>query len=178
MRQTLSTTTILIAVSAFGLPIVKGGDSQRGIDLRLVAAAEEARNVQRARPADEAPAEPAANADPELPPTRMPPRDPTEPGEGLRDLVAPFRMGQPGRPGAAGWAVPRVTLKGRIIGPKAPPAAIVELHGAMYVLHEESELTVDGPEAALGGLTLRAKQITSSEVRIEVLPLGKVMVLR
>lgn len=178
MRQTLSTMTILVAVSAFGLPILQGNDSQRGIELRLMAATEDAQNVQRTRPADEAPAEPAANTNPELPAPRPPARDPTEPGEELRDLVAPFRMGQPGRPGAAGLAVPRITLRGRIIGPKAPPAAIVELHGAMYVLHEESELTVDGPEAAFGGLTLRAKQITSSEVRIEVLPLGKVMVLR
>ena len=178
MRQTLSTTSILIVVSIFGLHMVHGGDSQRGTDLRLANAAEKIRNVQRAAPAAQAPAEPAPKADPELPAPRTPPRDPTEPGEELRDLVAPFRMGQPGRPGAAGLAVPRVTLKGRIIGPKAPPAAIVELHGAVYVLHEESELTVDGPEAALGGLTLHVKQITSSEVRIEVLPLGKIMVLR
>ncbi len=178
MRQTISTMAVLVAVSAFGLPIVQGGDSRHGTELRLVVATEEARNVQRARPANEAAAEPAPKADPELPAPRTPPRDPTEPGEELRDLVAPFRMGQPGRPGAAGLAVPRITLRGRIIGPKAPPAAIVELHGAVYVLHEESELTVDGPEAALGGLTLRAKQISSSEVRIEVLPLGKVIVLR
>ncbi len=178
MRHTLSITTILVAVSALGLPIVQGGDSRPRTELRLVAAAEAARNVQRARPAEESPAEPAPKPDPELPAPRTPPRDPTEPGEELRDLVAPFRMGQPGRPGAAGLAVPRITLRGRIIGPKAPPAAVVELHGAVYVLHEESELTVDGPEAALGGFTFRAKQITTSEVRIEVLPLGKVMVLR
>ncbi len=176
MRQTLSTTTMLIAVSVFGLPTVQGNDSQRGTELTLVGDAEEMRNVQRARHADEAPAEPAPNADPELPATRTPLRDPTEPGEELRDLVTPFRLGQPGAP--AGLAVPRVTLKGRIIGPSAPPAAVVDLQGALYIVHEESELTVDAPEAAAGGLTFRVDRITASEVRIEVLPLGKVIVLR
>ncbi len=103
-------------------------------------------------------------------------RDPTEPGEELRELVTPFRLGQPGGP--AGLAVPRVRLKGRIIGPSAPPAAVLELQGALYVVHEESELTVDAPEAAAGGLTFRVDRITATEVRIQVLPLGRTIVVR
>lgn len=147
-----------------------------------VSYAEEAADAAAAdRPAAQplAPALPKPKPQPEEPAAQAPLRDPTEPGDEMRDMVAPFRMGQPGRPrGVAGMALPGVALKGRIIGPAAPPAAIVELQGALYVLHEESELTVDSPEAALGGLTLRVTQITSSEVRIEVMPLRQVMVLR
>ncbi len=200
MKQALSIAAVLIATLAVVLPGALGNETapQRPAGTlpwdRLAkfqaaatrgaaeesAPADKAANVSYTQEAaDVAPALPEPKPQPEAPAQAAPLRDPTEPGEELRDMVAPFRMGQSGRPGGmAGMALPRVALKGRIIGPSAPPAAVVELQDALYVLHEESELTVDGPEAVLGGLTLRVTQITSSEVRIEVLPLGKVMVLR
>jgi hypothetical protein len=103
-------------------------------------------------------------------------RDPTEPGEEMRDLVAPLRLGQPGGP--AGWAVGRVTLKGRIIGPLVPPAAIIDLQGSVFVVTKDSELTVDTADSPLGGTTLRVIDVSVSEVRIEVLPFRKVVILR
>ncbi len=108
-----------------------------------------------------------------------PRRDPTEPGEELRDLVAPLRLGQPGRAGgAAGLTIPRPVLKGRIVGPSAPPAILVELEGSLYVLHEASELTVEDPAGGLSSVTLQVQRIDASEVRIEILPFRKVMILR
>jgi len=208
MKQSLSAAAVLIATLGVGLAGALGGDTAPGrpagalpwerlAELQAstphTAAAEpnaigsERVNVSDVEDAPEgkrAATEPAAQPvpTPELEQPARPPaplRDPTEPGEELRDMVAPFRLGPGGRPGGlASRALPGVALKGRIIGPSAPPAAIVELQGALYVLHEESELTVDSSEAALGGLTLRVTQITSSEVRIEVMPLSQVMVLR
>ncbi len=127
-----------------------------------------------------APSEPDQER-PVAPPEERPAerRDPTEPGEELRDLVAPLRLGQPGRAGAAaGLTVPRMVLKGRIVGPSAPPAILLELDESLYVLHEDSELTVEEPGGGIGGVTLQVQRIDASEVRIEVLPFRKIMILR
>ncbi len=191
MKRALSIATVLFVTLGLGLPGALGGDTapvRPAGSLPWDRLAElQAPALPKPMPQPEAPAgtpEPAQGVHPapqqdrqeqDAPATL---RDPTEPGEEMRDMVAPFRMGQPGRPSAAGLAVPRVTLKGRVIGPSSPPAAMVELQGALYLLQVDSELTVDSPEAAFGGLTLRVTDITASEVRIEVMPLRTVIVLR
>ena len=181
MTRAWAITMILIAASSCGFwPAARGAEAVPG-DRRVPPA--KVRILDRDdRPA--APAPPMREQDPpavqlpapeqDVPAPRL--RDPTEPGDELRDLVAPLRLGQPGT--AAGLAVPRVMLKGRIIGPDAPPAAIVDLQGAVYVVHENSELSVGSPEGPLAGLTLRVTEISVSEVRVEILPFRRVMILR
>jgi hypothetical protein len=119
------------------------------------------------------PISPSKPAGQETPPPRS---DPTEPGEAMRDLVAPLRLGQSGA--SAALAVPRMMLKGRIIGPVAPPAAILDVQGSVYVVQQDSELTFEATDSPLGGLTLRVTEINASEVRIEVMPFRKVLILR
>ncbi len=161
MTRIITTTFVLIAIAATGWALA-GNDSvarQHG-----------------SGPDEEAPA-PQQAGEPQR--TQREPnalRDPTEPGDEMRDLVAPLRMGQPGGP--HGLAVPRVTLKGRIIGPTQPPAAIIDLQGSMYVVYPDSELTVETTDSPLGALTLQVTEISSAEVRIEVLPLRKKLILR
>lgn len=161
MTKIIAATFVLIAIAATGwaLPGNESAARQHG-----------------AGPDEEAPA-PQPALEPQRP-QREPNvlRDPTEPGDELRELVAPLRMGQPGGP--QGLAVPPVTLKGRIIGPTQPPAAIIDLQGSMYVVYPDSELTVETTDSPLGAITLQVTEINSSEVRIEVLPLRKKLILR
>lgn len=106
-------------------------------------------------------------------------RDPTQPGEELRDLVAPIRMGQTGGKGAAGGIdFPDIQLKGRIVGPTKAPGAIVEIDEQYYILEEGSEVTVSAPNVGLGTVTLNVTELTALEVRIEVMPLRQAIVLR
>ncbi len=160
MTRIITTTFVLIALAATGWAFA-GNDSLARQD--------------STRPVEQLPAQEVQEPQrPQREPNVL--RDPTEPGDEMRDLVAPLRMGQPGGPHSL--AVPRVTLKGRIIGPTQPPAAIIDLQGSIYVVYPDSELTVDAADSPLGGLTLRVTDISISEVRIEVLPLRKKLILR
>ena len=104
-------------------------------------------------------------------------RDPTKPGEALHDLVAPLRMGQ--HSGAAGGGgMPQITLKGRIVGPRKPPAAMVEIDKHLHVLQEGSELSVPAPHVGLGSVTLKVIELNGSQVKIEIMPLRQAIVLR
>jgi len=187
----LLTATLVLAV----VGVTNAADESSWPRPRVIQVADEApvpkaesppANVSASPPNVVGPAIPAEAAAPHLPgdPTGppavpVPVRDPTQPGEQLRDLVAPIRMGQQaGKGGASGISLPQVTLKGRIVGPLVPPAAIVEVDTVLHVLHQGSELTVPTPNVGLGSLTLRVSELTSSEVRIEIMPLRQAIVLR
>jgi hypothetical protein len=160
---------VLVAAVAAGWPVMNQVAGTGRND--AVGQAAEVRIVDK--DAEDGPISSSKPAGQEPPPML---RDPTEPGEAMRDLVAPLRLGQSGA--SAALAVPRMMLKGRIIGPVAPPAAILDLQGSVYVVQEDSELTFEAADSPLGGLTLRVTEINASEVRIEVLPFRKVLILR
>lgn len=106
-------------------------------------------------------------------------RDPTQPGDGLREVVAPFRMGQGPRPGGSGDSgLPEIVLKGRIVGPEKPPAAMLEIDEFLHVVHEGSRLSVPSEGLGLGSITVEVKELTATEIRLEISPLRQEIVIR
>jgi hypothetical protein len=169
MKRLATFTIVLVAAVAAGWPMTSQVSGTGRQD--TVGQAAEVRIVDK--DAVDGPISPSKPAGQETPPARS---DPTEPGEAMRDLVAPLRLGQSGA--SAALSVPKIMLKGRIIGPVVPPAAILDVQGSSYVVQQDSELTFEADDSPLGGLTLHVTEINASEVRVEVMPYRKVLTLR
>jgi len=143
-----------------------------------VSSNEAAENGGANAPIDAAKKPPAAEAAPPAGPnaTPKPPldhgefRDPTQPGPVLRDLLAPAPTAQR----AAQPALPKITLKGRVIPLGKPGSAILEVDGQVRAIQDGKEATI---ASSAGLVTLRVSQLDVSEVRVDVLPLDQELVL-
>lgn len=135
-----------------------------------------------------APAQPTAPPEPS-PPDRQnralgntsgepPLRDPTQPSGRLEGVVGSLRMGQGTSRAAGAPGLPPVVLRGRIVGPLEPPAAMLEIDGQLYIVQQGSSLPVPSAAFGPGGLTLNITELNNSEVRIEIMPLRQEIVLR
>jgi hypothetical protein len=97
-------------------------------------------------------------------------KDPTNPSPKLKELLQPEKAGK----GSAGPGpkMPLVALRGRVISKEHSAVALLEVDGRFYSITKGSSLP--------GGnnTMLRILDITSAEVRIEVLPLKEIIILR
>lgn len=132
--------------------------------------------------AEEDTAENEEQAVDDLPPSttngRPPLRDPTRPSGPLEGVVGSIRMGQQGRNSGGIPGVPNISIKGRIVGPVEPPAAMLEIGENLYVVQEGSSLSLPSEALGPGGLTLSITELTGVQIRIEVMPLRQTIVLR
>jgi hypothetical protein len=96
-------------------------------------------------------------------------RDPTRPGPQLRELISPSRSQ------AKAAEVPAIQLRGRIVDGPLPNAAMLDIDQQPYLLRKGSEITLTGANA--GAQTLRVLDVTAEAVRVEILPLGRTLIL-
>ncbi len=111
-------------------------------------------------------------SEPAKPMPRNPPggfRDPTQASPLLRSLLDSSKA-QSERP-----ELPVIELKGRITGGLRPAAALLAIDKHFYLVRVGSEITLTGPRSS--GQTLRVVEVTNSEVRLQVAPTGRSVVL-
>ncbi len=97
-------------------------------------------------------------------------RDPTVPSKKLDEILNPPKaVGSTGK--AISPALPKVALKGRVIGPNRGPAAILEVDGQLKMVNEGAEISADS------GLTIRVIEVNRQRIRVEVMQLKQVMTL-
>ncbi len=106
----------------------------------------------------------------EKPQPKEEPKDPTSPSPKLKELLHGEKAGK----GAVGPGpkMPIVALRGRVISKNQPAIALLEVEGRFYSISKGSSLPGGG------NTILRILEITSGEVRIEVLPLKEIIVLK
>ena len=90
-----------------------------------------------------------------------PPRDPTQPGPQMRDLLAPKPKNQ---------GLPPLELKGRILAAGQTPLVLLAMDKHLFVARQGAEIGLDG---SYGGMSIRVVEVTSGEVRLEIAPLGR-----
>lgn len=92
-------------------------------------------------------------------------RDPTQPGPNMRRLLAPR---------SKGLAVPNIQLKARIVTAGQPPVVILGIDKNMYLAKLGDEFT---PAGDANGLSIRVTTINEREVRLDLSPLGRSVIL-
>lgn len=93
-----------------------------------------------------------------------PPRDPTQPSPQMRDLLTKPKSQD----------LPPLELKGRILTAGQTPLALLALDKHLFVVRQGAEISLDG---SYSGMSIRVAEITGSEVRLEIVPLGRSMFL-
>jgi hypothetical protein len=92
-------------------------------------------------------------------------RDPTQPGPTMRQLLAPR---------AKSANIPAIELKARMVTAGQSPVVILGIEKNLYLAKLGDEFS---PVGEFGGLTIRVSTITAGEVRLEVTPLGRSVIL-
>jgi hypothetical protein len=95
-------------------------------------------------------------------------KDPTRPSPKLKDLLYPEKSGRLTGAGPAP-KMPVLGLRGRVVGKDQPAVGLLEVDGKVFLIAKGSSLPTAGG-------TLRIIDITSREVRIEVLK--EIIILR
>lgn len=141
----------------------------------LMAGVELGRAQEGQAPAAPPPADPSAPAAPLLPPAPTPEGaasdplpDPTQPSPGLRELLGPIG---PGATAAAPAPLPEILLRGRVIRENQSGSALLEIAGRLYIVRAGAEFTH-------GSLTLKVRDISATEVVLELEPLRRTLSLR
>jgi hypothetical protein len=98
-------------------------------------------------------------------------KDPTVPSPKLKELLYPEKSGK-GSGTGPGPKMPSLGLRGRVIVKDQPAIALLEVDGKIFVISKGSSLPGGG------NTMLRVIEITSREVRIEVLPFKEIVILR
>jgi hypothetical protein len=105
-------------------------------------------------------------------------RDPTQPSPEMRAAIEATQT-VPAGPGLAAAAVPlmpQIKLKARLLGAVAPPVALLDVNGRLFVTHEGEETTIANPGG--GTSTIIVRELSAAVVTIEVLPLKKILNLQ
>ena len=71
--------------------------------------------------------------------------------------------------------LPSIQIKGRIIGGLRPNSVLLQIDTRLYLVQKGMELTIPGAQPDTQ--TIRVVNVTADEVRIEVVPLGRVLTL-
>lgn len=100
------------------------------------------------------------------PPVIQPPveGDPTVPGPALKEIL---NKNKPGPTVAA----PKIELKGRVVGPRRPATALLDVGGKSVVVTADSQVTTPT-------MSLRVLSIDADAVVIEMLPSKEKLILR
>jgi hypothetical protein len=100
-------------------------------------------------------------------------RDPTQPSPEVRQAIEATQAA-PTAANPAGPIVPQIKLKAKLIGSIGQPVAVLDVNDKLYVVHADTEI-----EAPLGsGSRIMVRELNATEVRIEMLPLKRIVVLR
>jgi len=92
-------------------------------------------------------------------------RDPTQPGPRMRQVLVP--KGQTAE-------MPRVQLKARIVSNGQPPVIYMGIDKEIYAARQGDEFS---PVGKYSSLTFRVTSVTQNQVRIDVSPLNRTLVL-
>ena len=92
-------------------------------------------------------------------------RDPTQPGPNMRQLLAP-------RAKAAN--IPAIQLKARIVTAGQVPVVILDIDRNLYLAKLGDEFS---PAGEFSGLTIRVSAIDARQVRLDVTPLGRSVII-
>jgi hypothetical protein len=91
--------------------------------------------------------------------------DPTQPGPTMRQLLSPR---------AKAASIPAIELKARMVTAGQIPVVILGIEKNLYLAKLGDEFS---PVGEFSGLTIRVSTITAGEVRLEVTPLGRAVIL-
>jgi hypothetical protein len=94
-----------------------------------------------------------------------PRRDPTQPGPNMRQLLAPR---------SKALNIPAIQLKARIVTAGQVPVVILGIDKNLYIAKLGDEFSPAGDSS---GLTFRVSTVSDREVRLEVTPLGRSVIL-
>ncbi|MCS6852768.1 MAG: hypothetical protein NZ700_16545 [Gemmataceae bacterium] len=87
-------------------------------------------------------------------------KDPTKPTPKIQEVLPKGETSRSGADGTGGF--PKITLKGRLIGPTAPPAALLDVDGVIRLVRAGSRLPVPG------GASVHVIEVSATEVTLVV----------